>query len=106
MHLTRLACRLLDIGSCRCADYSNRFERVSDCVAIDAKKVREIDWLPETCGYRLVFEGRDLYWWHPLVSGTAETVHEAGISVRGWAISEAKAKPSTMHKYIINDFGS
>jgi uncharacterized cysteine cluster protein YcgN (CxxCxxCC family) len=106
VHLTRLACRLLDIGTCRCGDYENRFKLVSDCVEIDAEKIRAIDWLPETCGYRLVAECRDLFWWHPLVSGTSETVHEAGISVRGWAISEAKAKPATMHRYIINGFGA
>lgn len=101
VHLTRLACRLLDVGSCRCGDYANRFAKMPDCVSIDAEKIRQIDWLPDTCAYRLVAEGRDLYWWHPLLSGDPQTVHAAGISVRGWAISEAKAKPNTMHRYII-----
>jgi hypothetical protein len=104
VHLTRLACALLDLGNCRCGDYPNRFQRMPDCVEIDAEKVRTIDWLPPTCAYRLVQEGRDLHWWHPLVSGNADTVHQAGISVRSFATSEAKAKRSTWHRYIIRDF--
>jgi uncharacterized protein len=105
VHLTRLACRLLDTGSCRCSNYDNRHALMPDCVAIDPGKVRTLTWLPPTCGYRLIGEGRDLYWWHPLVSGDPNTVHEAGVSVRGWAVSEAKAKAGQMHKYIIKGFG-
>ena len=100
-YLTRLACSLLDIGSCRCSDYTNRKARMADCVTIDPAQVRSLRWLPETCGYRLVEEGRDLHWWHPLVSGSPETVHQAGISVREWARSETGVKPSAMQKYII-----
>lgn len=101
--LTRLSCKLLDAGTCRCSDYENRFDKVHDCIKIDAQKVREIDWLPATCAYRLVGEGKDLAWWHPLVSGNPETVHEAGVSVRGWVLSEAKVKPKDMHRYIIKE---
>jgi len=104
IHLTRLACRLLDPATCRCSDYANRHTIVGDCVAIDADAVRSLSWLPPTCAYRLRNEGRDLPWWHPLVSGDPETVHEAGISVRGWTQSETKAKPSAYHRYIIKDF--
>ncbi len=75
-----------------------------DCIAIDPEKVRSLDWLPSTCAYRCVDEGRDLAWWHPLVSGTPDTVHEAGISVRGWALSEDRVKPDNIHRYIIKDF--
>jgi uncharacterized cysteine cluster protein YcgN (CxxCxxCC family) len=101
VHLTRLACRLLDLGSCRCGDYANRFSRMPDCVDIDAETVGQLPWLPETCGYRLVAEGKDLYWWHPLVSGDPETVHQAGVSVRGWATCETRASPDTMERFII-----
>lgn len=104
IYLTRLACALLDLGTCRCSDYPNRFERMPDCLSINPESVRRLDWLPMTCAYRLVGEGRDLYWWHPLVSGDPDTVHQAGISVRGWTKSEAKVKPENVARYIIDDF--
>lgn len=85
---TRVACTLLDGETCRCKDYANRRATVPDCIGLDAEAVHKIAWLPPTCGYRLVREGRDLYWWHPLVSGDPETVHAAGISVRGRTIPE------------------
>ena len=83
IHFTDLGCRLLDGQSCRCTDYARRRRRVRDCIKLTPEGVRNLSWLPQTCGYRLVAEGRDLAWWHPLVSGSSETVHEAGISVRG-----------------------
>ena len=104
IHLTRLACSMLDIGACRCSDYVNRKRLMPDCLSIDPEAVRRLTWLPATCGYRIVEEGRDLAWWHPLVSGSTETVHEAGISVRSMAISEAKIDVGELHRYIIKDF--
>ncbi len=83
IHHTDVGCTLLDGRSCRCRDYPRRQKRVPDCVRLTPEAVRTIPWLPATCGYRLVREGRDLPWWHPLVSGSRRTVHEAGISVRG-----------------------
>jgi len=74
--------------TCRCGDYARRTEKVPDCVPLTPAAVREITWLPATCAYRRVAERRDLAWWHPLVSGRADTVHEAGISVRGRVVSE------------------
>jgi hypothetical protein len=94
---TEVACRLLDTQSCRCADYANRRDRVPDCVKLTAKKVAAIDWLPPTCAYRLLTEGQDLPAWHPLVSGRPESVHEAGVSVRGKAVPEREAGPLTRH---------
>jgi len=86
---TDVACHLLDGESCRCRDYSGRLNTVPDCVRLDAENVRTLAWLPPTCAYRLVAEGRDLYWWHPLISGDPESVHAAGVSVRGRTVSEA-----------------
>jgi uncharacterized cysteine cluster protein YcgN (CxxCxxCC family) len=80
---TDVGCRLFDAGTCRCRDYPNRSTIVPDCVTLTPQEVRSLPWLPPTCGYRLVAEGRDLPWWHPLVSGDPETVVAAGISVRG-----------------------
>ncbi len=102
VYLTRLACRLLDHKSCRCKDYPNRFARMPDCVSIDAGTVGSLRWLPETCAYRLIDEGKDLFWWHPLVSGEADSVHWAGVSVRGWATCESRATPETMERFIIS----
>lgn len=83
IYFTDVGCRLLDAGTSRCRDYQHRTEKVDDCVRLNPRVIAEIGWLPPTCGYRLIAEGKDLYWWHPLVSGDKETVHAAGISVRG-----------------------
>jgi uncharacterized cysteine cluster protein YcgN (CxxCxxCC family) len=94
---TEVACRMLDHATCRCKDYANRRQHVPDCVKLTPKRLQGIDWLPPTCAYRLVAEGRDLPWWHPLVSGRAETVHEAGISVRNRVVAERAAGPLEDH---------
>lgn len=83
IHFTTVACRLFDATTCRCEDYENRQQKVADCVQLTPANVREIEWLPQTCAYRLVAEGRPLYPWHPLLSGKAGSVHDASISMRG-----------------------
>jgi uncharacterized cysteine cluster protein YcgN (CxxCxxCC family) len=83
IHATSVGCTLFDPEACRCTDYANRAARVSDCVTLTPEAVRSLTWLPPSCAYRLLAEGRDLYWWHPLVSGDPETVAQAGVSVRG-----------------------
>jgi len=88
IHFTNVVCRLFDETACRCTDYRNRHAKVPDCVKLTAKNVPQLDWLPASCAYRRINEGRGLAWWHPLVSGRAETVIEAGISVKGRTISE------------------
>lgn len=94
---TEVACRLLDTESCRCRDYPNRRAHVPDCVKLTPKRLARIDWLPPSCAYRLVAEGRDLPEWHPLVSGRPETVHESGASVRGRAVPERRARDLEDH---------
>ena len=85
IYYTNIVCRLFEPQTCRCADYANRRKKVPDCIVLSLKNVRTLDWLPPTCAYRLRAEGSDLCWWHPLVSGSQETVHQAGVSVRGRA---------------------
>jgi len=91
LHPTNVACRLLDRTSCRCSDYRDRRAYVPDCVRLTARNVDKLGWLPSTCAYRLRAEGRPLEPWHYLISGDRESVHEAGISVRGWTVSEDEA---------------
>lgn len=83
IHHTDIACRLFDEGACSCIAYSRRQARVADCVKLTPESVRAIKWLPSTCAYRLLRDGRPLPEWHPLRSGSPDSVHEAGVSVRG-----------------------
>jgi uncharacterized protein len=99
IHWTSVGCRLFDASVCRCRDYPNRQKLVADCIALDKENVRTIAWLPSTCAYRLVSEGRDLYWWHHLVSGSRESVHEAGISMRG-RVSASEADLADIDDYL------
>ncbi len=87
VHFTDIGCTLLDAKTCRCRDYRRRQQRVPDCVKLTPEAVRTLRWLPVTCAYRLVAEGKDLPDWHPLVSGSPDSVHEAGVSVRGRVIA-------------------
>ncbi len=98
---TDVACKLLDGDTCRCTDYPNRHARVPDCQALTPENVPGLTWLPPSCGYRLVAEGRDLYWWHPLVSGDPDTVHAAGISVKGRTQSEAEMTIEDFEDYVV-----
>ena len=83
VHYTDVACTLFDAGACRCADYAERQARVPDSVKLTPEALDEISWLPPTCAYRLVAGGQDLPGWHHVVSGSRDTVHAAGVSVRG-----------------------
>jgi uncharacterized cysteine cluster protein YcgN (CxxCxxCC family) len=94
---TNVACRLLDLKTSQCSDYPNRRKKIPDCVQLTPAKLKTVDWLPPTCAYRLLGEGKDLYPWHPLISGRAESVQEAGVSVAGRALSERDAGPLEHH---------
>jgi uncharacterized protein len=97
LSFTNVACHLLDLGTCACSDYAHRQKQVPDCVSLTPDALEEIDWLPPSCAYRRLQEGRGLAWWHPLVSGDPQTVHTAGVSVRGRVISERHAGPLEHH---------
>ena len=86
--LTDIACRLLDNQRCKCKQYDTRHEIVPDCVRLTPKNISQLKWMPKSCAYRLLAEGKDLAWWHPLISGNKETVHQAGISIQGKTVSE------------------
>jgi uncharacterized cysteine cluster protein YcgN (CxxCxxCC family) len=100
---TNVGCRLLDADTCRCRDYAHRLDKVDDCVRLTAKNLKKITWLPPSCAYVLLAQGKDLYWWHPLVSGDPETVHTAGISVRGRQLSsEAEVPDEELENHIVS----
>lgn len=86
IHYTHLACELLDGNTCRCSDYENRLQVIPDCVAVSTLDTAMMSWMPKSCAYRRIAEGRPLADWHPLVSGDAESVHRAGASVQGRTI--------------------
>ncbi len=89
---TRVACRLLDTETCRCTRYKHRKRYVPDCIKLTPKNVADLKWMPPSCAYRRLYEGRGLASWHPLVSGDPESVARAGISMRGQLISERALK--------------
>ncbi len=99
LKMTRVGCRLLDTDTCRCTDYPRRKQLVPDCVLLTRDNLGNLDWLPDTCAYRVLAGGGDLAPWHPLVSGDPDSVHRAGISMRGRCISERKA--GRLENYII-----
>lgn len=99
---TNVACRLLNSSSCRCSDYENRQAKVPECISLTPDAVRSIAWLPPSCGYRLVAEGRDLYWWHPLISLDPQTVHQAGVSVRDRTVPEEGMEPEDFENHIVD----
>lgn len=101
---TRVACRLFDDTTCLCAQYPIRHQFVPECIVLTPKTLRDnLYWLPQTCAYRLVVEGRPLYPWHPLISGDPETVHEAGVSVRGLTIPEFEVGEDDWEDHIIEE---
>ena len=99
---TRVACRLLDGDSCRCGNYALRKVLVPECVVLTPANIGQIAyWMPPTCAYRLLWEGADLPDWHPLVSGDPDSVHRAGISVRGQTVPEYEVPETEWEDHIV-----
>lgn len=101
IYYTDVACKLLDLQSCRCSNYKQRTKIVKDCLVITPQNLPKMNCLPATCAYRLLYEGRDLYPWHPLISGNPRSVHDAGISVRGRVVSEVGMTDEDMEERLI-----
>lgn len=97
---TRVACKLLDVHSCRCRAYPTRKQHVPDCLVLTPESARRFTWLPPTCAYRRLAEGKPLPEWHPLLSGDPDAVHRAGVSVQGRALSETEIDPRDLEDYI------
>ena len=89
IYITDIACKLFDPSVCRCTDYTNRSVKVPDCVTLTPENVDKLHWMPQTCAYRLVAEGKDLPDYHHLVSGSHDTIHEVGMSVQDAVVSES-----------------
>ena len=85
---TDVACRLLDIDTCKCTDYANRAKLVAECFVLASDQPEMFNWLPSSCAYRRLANGQELPEWHPLITGNPDSVHDAGISIRGKAVSE------------------
>ncbi len=98
---TDLACQLLDMESCRCMHYQRRLELVPDCVKLTKENLSQIDFMPPSCAYRLLNEGKSLPDWHPLVSGESDSTLKAGKSVHGRVTPETLAGP-TLENHIID----
>ncbi len=99
---TAISCTLLDTDTCRCQDYPHRLARVPECLTLNPGKISELHWLPTTCAYRLLAEKKDLPEWHPLISGDPESVHRAGISVKGRVLSEEHVHEDEWQEHIVH----
>lgn len=98
---TRVVCRYLDQQHCRCRHYEERQQLAPACVCLKPEDVNTFHWLPSTCAYRLIAEGKGLPEWHHLISGSRTSVHEQGISVRGRVVSEEFVHPAGMEEHIV-----
>lgn len=103
MLYTNVACRQFDDASCRCRDYGHRLLKVVDCLNLRSLSLAQMRWMPPTCAYRLRAEGRPLPDWHPLVAGSVEAVHAAGMSMRGRSIPEDAVPEAEWLDHIIDD---
>ncbi|MEM1234278.1 MAG: YcgN family cysteine cluster protein [Pseudomonadota bacterium] len=102
--LTRVACRLLDNDSCQCAQYPIRHHFVPECIRMTPATIPlHSYWLPKSCAYKRLHEGQRLPNWHPLITGSPDSVHDAGVSVRGWTVPEFEVPEEEWEDYIVGE---
>ncbi|HEY7866245.1 MAG TPA: YcgN family cysteine cluster protein [Psychromonas sp.] len=100
LHFTNVACHLLHTKSCQCRKYDQRFKLVNDCVKVSLDDIQQFHWLPASCAYRRLAEGKPIPEWHPLITGSKSAMHKGGFSVRGKIISESTIDPEKLEDYI------
>lgn len=104
VELTCVACRLFDDDSCRCSQYDIRHQFVPECIVLKPENIdSHAYWMPKTCAYRLLWQGKPLYDWHPLISGTPQSVHDAGISMQNRTVSEYETADEDWEDHIIEE---
>ncbi|MBI1362221.1 MAG: YcgN family cysteine cluster protein [Alphaproteobacteria bacterium] len=102
VYFTGLHCRLLNPGTCTCSNYAERQRHVEGCVKLTPDNIGEIDWLPKTCAYLLVHQGKDLEDWHHLVCGDRNEVHRRGMSAKGKTRTEVGIADEDAFDYVID----
>lgn len=102
VHRTRLGCKLLDLKTIRCSDYARRHDKVPGCVRLTAYNIGDLGWMPDTCAYRLIHEGKPLPDWHPLKTGDPDSTHKTGNSVMGQLILETDIDEDDLEEYIVD----
>ena len=102
VHYTNVVCDLLDLESCRCTQYADRSVKVPECIVVKPENINQLHWMPSTCAYRLLWEGKPLPDWHPLVSGDPSSVHLAGISVRGRVFRQCEVEDDALEEHVID----
>ncbi len=104
VELTRIACRLLDNDTCRCSRYETRHKYVPECIVLSPRTMdKNLYWMPETCAYKLLWTGKPLPHWHPLLTGDPESPHRAGVTMRGQTLSEYDVADDDWEDYIIEE---
>ena len=98
---TTVSCRQLDIETCRCGDYKNRLSDVPMCTQLTLENLPYLSWLPETCAYKRLYSGLSLPLWHYLITNDKDSVHDAGISAKWFALSEEYIHPDQLNDFLI-----
>lgn len=102
VHTASVSCRLLNLETCKCRDYNNRLSKVAMCRQLNMENISSMQWLPESCAYKRLYNGKLLPDWHPLITGNENSAHDAGVSVKFYAISEEYIHPEQLADFLID----